>query len=172
MRAEVVTTARLSLRTASPGDFADLFKVVLSVPDLMRQVMSGKALSEEEALAFCNSKFDREGSGKGLGVLVERESNRVIGFAGLMPCDVLGELDFELGFVLARASQGEGYAQEIGMGQIDFGFKRLGCSRLLAQVSPGNPASIRTLQKIGMHWHSTIESESRGLRHVYVVMDT
>ncbi len=85
-----------------------------------------------------------------------------------MPCRALGADDFELGFVLAQSAWGRGYAQEIGHGQLRFGFERLGCRRLLAQVAPANAGSIRALERLGMRWHATVESEERGPRHVYV----
>lgn len=168
MRTEVIATARLSLCTASPADFRPLYEAVLSVPEVMCQVMGGHALSEEEARAFYEEKFDHEGTGTRFGVLVERHTARVIGFSGLMPCSVLGAPDHELGFVLAPQYWGKGYAQEIGKGQLAFGFAKLKCSRLLAQVSPQNPSSIRALERLGMLLHSTANSEGRGARHIYV----
>ena len=66
------------------------------------------------------------------------------------------------GVLVERAS-----AQVIGF-VLAFGLSTLGCTRLLAQVSPQNPASMGALEKIGMHLHSTVESEGPGQRHVYV----
>jgi [ribosomal protein S5]-alanine N-acetyltransferase len=167
-RTAVITTGRLELCAARPEDFLPLYESVLSVPEVMRQVMSGQVLREDAAQLFFTEKFDHAGTGQRPGILVERASAQVIGFAGLMPCSVLGASDFEIGFVLARAAWGRGYAQEIGRAQLAFGLSTLGCTRLLAQVSPQNPASMGALEKIGMHLHSTVESEGRGQRHVYV----
>ncbi len=168
MRTEVVGTSRLSLCGARAEDFASLYECVFSDFEVMRHVISGKPMSSEAAQAFYNDNFDAECSGQKPGVLVELASGEVIGFSGLMPCAVLGQREFELGFVLARKARGKGYAQEIGRAQLDFGFSKLKLNRLLAQVSPANIASMSALSKIGMQLHSTVESPGRGVRHVYV----
>ena len=115
--------------------------------------------------------FDHHASGKKLGVLIERATAQVIGFAGLLQCDVLGGPDYELGFVLRRSAWGRGYATEIGRGQLEYGFGTLGLGRLLALVSPKNSASITVLEKIGMKFHSTVVNDQRGDRQVYVVQN-
>jgi ribosomal-protein-alanine N-acetyltransferase len=168
MRTEVIGTSRLSLCSASAEDFPALFERVFSDAEVMRHVVSGQAMSLQAAEAFYAEKFDAHASGQKPGVLVERSSAQVIGFSGLMRCTALGENEFELGFVLARQAWGKGYAQEIGHAQLRFGFAKLKCGRLLAQVSPSNGASIAVLSKIGMQLHSTIQSPGRGTRHVYV----
>lgn len=99
---------------------------------------------------------------------MERASNDVIGFAGLIPCDSLGVADFKIGFVLAKPFWGRGYAQEIGRAQLEFGFSQLRCTRLLAHVSPQNPAAIKALESLGMRWHSSFDVAGRGPRHVYL----
>ena len=168
MRTEVVGTPRLSLCGARAEDFASLYESVFSDAEVMRHVISGKPLSSEAAQALYSENFDAECSGQKPGVLIERASGEVIGFSGLLPCTVLGHSDFELGFVLARKAWGKGYAQEIGRAQLHFAFSKLKLSRLLAQVSPANIASVSALSKIGMQLHSTVESPGRGVKHVYV----
>lgn len=168
MRIEVIGTPRLSLCSASSHDFPALFQRVLSDAEVMRYVIFGQPLTIQAAQALYSEKFDVEASGQKPGVLIERSSEEVIGFSGLMACSVLGEAEFELGFVLARWAWGKGYAQEIGHAQLQFGFSRLNCTRVLAQASPQNSGSIAALSKIGMRLHSTIESPGRGSRHVYV----
>lgn len=168
MRTVVIATARLCLCATQPSDLPVLHERVLSKPEVMRQVLAGQALSAADAQAFFGQQFDRVGTGTRLGVLVERASNEVVGFAGLMACDALGAADFEIGFVLAQPFWGRGYAQEIGRAQLEFGFSTLRCARLLGQVSPQNPASIKALERLGMRWHSSIEAAGRGPRHVYM----
>ena len=168
MRTEVVGTSRLSLCGAHPDDFAALFERVFSDAVVMRHVLGGMPLAEAAARAFYTEKLDTECTGQKPGVLVERASGEVGGFAGLMPCTVLGLADFELGFALARTAWGKGYAQEIGHAQLAFGFGKLGCNRLLSQVAPQNAGSIKALLAIGMQLLSTVESPGRGTRRIYV----
>jgi len=134
----------------------------------MSQAFEGKPLSRPESTDFFKNYFDHDGNGKQLGVLVLNGPGNIVGFAGLVECPVLGRKDYEIGFVLARKYWGKGYATEIGIAQIEYGMESAGCERLLALVSPANAASKSVLHKIGMIHHSTIETETRGIRDVYV----
>jgi RimJ/RimL family protein N-acetyltransferase len=106
-----------------------------------------------------------------MGVLVAKGSGLIIGLAGLLQCSELGRKDYEIGFVLAQKFWGKGYATEIGIAQIEYGLEVIGCERLLALVAPGNAASRSVIRKIGMRHHSTVDTESRGLRDVYVTVN-
>lgn len=150
------------------SDFSILYDTVYSDAQVMQHAFSGKPMPHGEAVDFFEKYFDHENSGTGLGVLAERESGDVIGSAGLVSCNVLGMADYEIGFVLRRTAWRKGYATEIGKAQLDYGFAKRSYSRLLAQVSPENHASIATIKKLGMRFHSTIHNPQRGARQVYV----
>jgi RimJ/RimL family protein N-acetyltransferase len=57
----------------------------------------------------------------------------------------------ELGYVLSRESWGHGYATEVARRLINFGFDDLGLRRITATCHPENLASVRVLEKSGMH---------------------
>jgi ribosomal-protein-alanine N-acetyltransferase len=161
---EIIATERLVLRTPLSSDLGVLYEHVISDSEVMRHAFAGRPFSSAETAKFFDEQFDHGGSGRKLGVLVERPSAAVIGFAGLLPCDVLGEADYEIGFVLRRSAWRRGYGTEIGFAQLNYGFNALDCRRLLAQASPENRASIATLRKLGMHFHSAVDNEERGNR--------
>jgi [ribosomal protein S5]-alanine N-acetyltransferase len=165
---EIIVTARLILRGPLSSDFPALYDHVFTDAAVMRHAFAGQPLSLQRATEFFEENFDHHVSGRKLGVLTERATTEVIGFAGLLSCNVLGEPDFEIGFVLRRSAWGNGYATEIGKGQLEYGFSVKGCRRLLAQVSPENSASIATVKKLGMKFHSTVRNQERGIRQVYV----
>ena len=167
MPTSTLTTERLLLRSALPQDFEQLFSGIFADEEVMRH-LSGVPLEAEKAQKLFADAFDHEGTGRKLGVLVERASLAVIGYAGLMECTALGEQDFELGFVLKRKVWGKGYATEMGRAQLEYGFKQTDRPRLLAQVRPANDASASALQKIGMVFHSEYERASRGTWHIYL----
>jgi [ribosomal protein S5]-alanine N-acetyltransferase len=165
---EIIVTPRLRLRSPIPSDLQILHDHVLSDAAVMQLALSGQPMLPPQSKEFIDRNFDHDASGKKLGVLIERATGQVIGFAGLLQSDVLGEIDYEIGFVLRRSAWSLGYATEIGRAQIEYGFATLGLRRLLALVSPKNGASISVLKKIGMELHTTVQSEQRGNRHVYV----
>lgn len=167
MTLELISTARLSLRCPDAKDGQSLYDNVFSDAAVMRFVFEGLPFTQQRAAEFFGSAFDHEKSGLKLGVLSERRTSAVIGFAGLMACATLGEHDYEIGFVLAHSACGKGYATEIGIAQLEYGFRTTGCNRLLAQVDPGNHPSVNVLRKIGMTFHSTVKTEGRGVRDIY-----
>lgn len=168
MAKTIITTRRLTLRSPREGDLDALHERVFSEADVMRHAFGGLPFSEARSAEFYAQAFDHEASGRKLGVLVETATEQVIGFSGLMACKALEVDDYEIGFVLAKPAWKKGYATEIGLGQLEYGFSVVGCSRLLAQVSPENSRSIAALERIGMLRHKTIESEGRGTRHIYM----
>ena len=144
---EIIVTPRLRLRRITGADVQLLHDHVLSDAAVMALALSGQPMSSSQSRDFIDRNFDHDGNGKKLGVLIERATEKVIGFAGLLQCDALGELDYELGFVLRRAAWGHGYATEIGRGQLEYGLNVLGLRRLLALVSPKNNVSTIVLKK-------------------------
>ena len=166
---DIIVTPRLILRTPLCHDLQSLHDHVLSNPNVMRFAFSGKVLSPEQSEAFFDANFDHDHTGRKLGILIERETSRFTGFAGLISCNALGQADYELGFMLRQDAWGRGYATEIGIGQIDYGFRTLVLRRVLAQVSSQNYGSMSTLNKIGMHFERSIHSEDRGSRSVYAI---
>jgi RimJ/RimL family protein N-acetyltransferase len=55
----------------------------------------------------------------------------------------------EIGYALAAAARGHGYAQEAGRAVVAFAFDVLGLNRLEADIDPRNEASPRVLERLG-----------------------
>ena len=104
MPTTVIATDRLILRSALPQDFEELFSRVFTDARVM-QHLSGAPLDREKAKKLFDEAFDHQGTGRKIGVLVERSGDAVIGYAGLKPFDALGEDDFEVGFVLQNEGE-------------------------------------------------------------------
>ena len=110
MTAEIITTRRPVLRSASDQDLGPLYGIVFSVLEVMTQAFEGKPLSRKQAADFFYSAFDHDGNGMQLGVLTLKGSGTIIGFAGLLESTTLGQQDFEIGFVLGQEYWGKSYA--------------------------------------------------------------
>jgi RimJ/RimL family protein N-acetyltransferase len=165
----ILTTPRLILRATLEADISILQNLIFGDSDVMRFAFSGASMARDAAEDFMRRFFTFGGSLTGMGVLTEKPTGEVIGFAGLSPCDALGADDFEIGFVLARWAWGRGIATEIGEAQLAFGFEQLKCGRLLGLVDPRNAPSIHALEKLGMRYLETIADPKRGGRRVYVI---
>ena len=86
--------------------------------------------------------------------VVEQASGTVIGECGLQYLD--GGTDIELGYKIARAHWGQGFAAEAARACLKWGLAERP-ERVVAIVDPANARSSRVLDKIGMvrvgTWH-------------------
>ena len=85
------------------------------------------------------------------------DPQRVIGFGGISLYPYLEQERVNLGYRFATSAWGRGYATELGMAALDFGFEEHGVDRIFGLVRPTHEASIRVLEKIGMLLHGTLD---------------
>lgn len=103
--------------------------------------------------------------------VVEQRTREVIGYCGLffLP-DINGQPEIELGYRLARATWGYGYATEAARAVRDFAFQTLCLKRLIAMIDPQNLASVRVAQKLGMQYEQEVMFEGYSHPdHVYAL---
>ena len=67
----------------------------------------------------------------------------------------------DLGYMLAAAQWGRGYATEIALKLIEAAFLELRAQRVISTVDVNNAASIRVLEKIGMRWEAVYRRHRR-----------
>ena len=83
---------------------------------------------------------------------VELGDGALAGFVGLNP--VPDELPpapaVEVGWRLARAHRGHGYATEAAWASIGFGFERLGLGEIVSFTATGNDRSRAVMERLGM----------------------
>lgn len=63
-----------------------------------------------------------------------------------------------MGYTIARAYWGQGYATEAAEALIDFGFGRMQLVRIEAVCLPDHVASARVLQKVGMQFEGVLHN--------------
>jgi len=89
----------------------------------------------------------------------ERSTGRLVGDVGLSPAD--GEPGvIKVGYTIAPAFQGRGYATEAVGALVDYAFERLGADVVRAYASADNVPSIRVAEKVGMRLVERIERRS------------
>jgi len=144
-----IITSRLHLRAFTAAD-QDAIHVVYSDPEVMRYVGHGAHRSMAETVRALRVYADiLDAHGYSFLAVVEREGGLVVGDAGLNPLGGRGP-DVELGYTVARAAWGRGYATEVGRALVEHAFTTLGVPRVVAQVEPANAASRHVLEKLGM----------------------
>ncbi len=95
--------------------------------------------------------------GFGLWAVVEKKSRTTMGYCGLSYFeDVGGKPEVEIGYRLATAHWGNGFATEAATAVRDYAWNVLSLTRLIALIDPRNTASIRVAQKLGMHYEKDV----------------
>ena len=160
-------TDRLRLRSLESRDVAAL--IDLWTDPVVTRFMGGprkaeelESIFEEGATQAGEDRFD-------LWPVEERETGEVIGHCGLLDKEVEGIGEIELIYVFTRSVWGRGYATEIGLALRVHAFEEMGLPRLISLIEPGNVASERVAQKVGMHLEREVVRPSGAVRRIYAI---
>ena len=146
-------TERLWLRPRTMADFGPCLAMDRD-PEVTRFV-SGPWRDPAAHEAFLRSRIETS-FGEGLGYWSIFPKSKVMSgpgrFAGwilLIPYDGHGP-EVEIGWRLIRSAWGRGFAAEAAWVVAEHAFATLGLARIVADIDPGNHASRKVAQKIGM----------------------
>lgn len=158
----MIETNRLLIRPYTIEDMHFLESLV-SDPQVVRFIGNGKPRTKEGARLFFNWNLShmKEDQLFGLQVLVEKTSGDLIGHAGLVPQEVDGVTEIEVGYWIAPAYWGMGFATEAAAAFRDIAFERLNEDRIIALIYPDNIASCRVAEKLGMHIWKEIKRHNK-----------
>jgi RimJ/RimL family protein N-acetyltransferase len=143
-------TERLLLRQWDESDL-EPFAALNSDPETMRYFPSMLNREQSDALAR-EISHAIEQEGWGLWAVEVVDGPRFVGFVGLN--EPRFEAHFtpaiEVGWRLARAYWGHGYATEAANAALDFGFRELGLQEVVAMVARHNARSRAVAKRLGM----------------------
>ena len=150
MKPVVFETERLVVRRWAPGDEAGVYALYgdravtrwLDTPTHTSLESSGAALRKFVA------RYESADPTKSWWALVDRGSGTIVGNGGVHP--IFDGAETEVGYHIARAHWGRGYATEYAAGAVRYGLEVLGLPKITAVTIPTNHASQRVMQKIGM----------------------
>jgi len=160
-----VETARLVLRRPQQGDL-DAYAELFADQEVVRYTSGVTKSRAETELAIERMIRHWDDHGVGLFSLVRKEDERVLGRVGFLLWDTeswqhamlrrpRGKTETEIGWTLARAHWGHGYATEGATAARDWALRELGLRRLISLIQRGNDASVRVARKLG----ETLERE-------------
>ena len=117
-----------------------------------------RRLTRDESDMWADSieqEFERDGFG--LWALELPGEVPFIGFTGLnrVPFEAHFTPAVEIGWRLARAFWGQGYATEAAHAAIQAGFRDLGLKEIVAETAEANLPSRRVMSRLGMHHDHT-----------------
>ncbi|MBX7222877.1 MAG: GNAT family N-acetyltransferase [Blastocatellia bacterium] len=170
-----LATERLRLRRFQEKD-APALAAYRSVPEIARY-QNWDSMTLQEARYFIGDQA--------LAVLGIPGQWLQIAIADLVTDELMGDLALcvkksfppfvELGYTLAPAFHGQGYATEAAQAVIKVIFERTSVEKIRAITDVRNEASIGVLKRLGMHLHSTIPvvfKGEEGFEHVFVLEKT
>jgi RimJ/RimL family protein N-acetyltransferase len=143
----ILETLHLTIQKWSMDDLRPAFEL-FSDAGIMRYIGSGKPFTLDDTGKFLIwiQKYQAE-NGFCRWKVVERSSGEIIGSCGFARLEDSGEIDF--GYVMRRASWGQGLATEAAEACMHHGFNNLGFREIIAMTVSENIASRRVLEKIG-----------------------
>ena len=165
-------TERLVLRPVVDADADDLFALD-NDPDVMRFINGGRPTSREtiatRTLPRLLHDYPCLGT-RGYWAAEERATGTFLGWFEFRPLDEHSPVVVELGYRLAAAAWGRGYATEGARALIRKGFAELGVRRVTANTMAVNVRSRRVMEKAGLRfvraftgdWPEAIEGSEHG----------
>ena len=151
MRISVIETPRLLVRAFREEDLDDL-TAMQGDPEVVRYLPWPLRTREQsqEWLAARIAATTLEADDDAVAYAVERRSDgRVLGSITLFLRSVEHQQG-EIGFVLERAAQGQGYAAEATAAVLDLAFPALDLHRVVGKADARNTASAALMQRLGM----------------------
>lgn len=147
-----IRTERLLLRRWRGDDLAP-FAAMNADREVMEYFPDVLSAEQSEALAArADASFDR--CGYGLYAVEVVGGPPFVGFVGLHPLEAETDLPFraeaEVGWRLARAAWGHGYATEAARACLCFGFQSCGLGEIVSFTSVANRRSEKVMERIGL----------------------
>jgi ribosomal-protein-alanine N-acetyltransferase len=147
----VLTTERLLLRPWLDAD-RDAFAAMSADREVMRYFPAHLRTRAESDAFVDRARQGIAERGWGWFVVEERASGAFLGVGGLAP--VRFEAPFtpavEIGWRLARAAWGHGFATEAARASVEFAFDELGLEKVVAIAVPANERSLAVMRRLGM----------------------
>jgi RimJ/RimL family protein N-acetyltransferase len=158
---KVVETDRLILRRMSLDD-AGFILGLLNDPSFLRYIGDKGVRTLEDARKYILTgpvaSYERHGFG--LYLTTRKEDGASIGICGLLKRDTLPDVDVGFAFLPEYCSMGYGF--ESASAVMAHGRRVLGLQRIVAVTSPGNLASMRLLEKLGMRFEGMVRLAEGG----------
>ena len=155
-----IETERLILRPFDEGDLDDEFSIIGDAETM--SFYRRPYTREEVAEIIANNIRTFETSGYGIFAVIDRRSGEYLGDCGITIQMIDGEEEFEVGYRIKKEKWGLGLAPEAAHAMVEYGFKKLGLSKICSYMTKDNHQSRRAAEKAGM----TLQKEYRNPRNL------
>lgn len=153
-------TKRLYLRKMKVSDASSLFSI-WSDPDVTKFMNVSSFTHENQAKEMIELLDGLTHANEAIRFsIIELESTQIIGSCGYNSLD-FENAKAEIGYDLAKAFWGKGYATEAVDSLVEYAFTALDFNRIEAKVHPDNMNSIKILQKLNFTFEGTLRQTER-----------
>ncbi len=148
----MIETERLKMRPITWDDLDWLFELRQD-PEVSRYL--GGVPTREKLETRTRFHINcHETLGIGMCIMTYKPDGKTIGFSGLQPLEVAGEI--EVGYSIGKEHWGLGIGTEACRGWLDYGFNKHGLERIIAVCDPNNFGSYHIMEKCGMKYEKHI----------------
>ena len=156
----MLETLRLRLLPWQPEDWL-LLRPLATNREVVRYISNGEPWPDERIREWATRQVTHFAKfGFCFWKLIHKETGEMIGFCGLQPVELEGAPEIEIGWWLAPAWWGQGYATESAREAMRDGFERTGLPRIVSIAMRENVASTHIMEKLGMKFER--ETTHRG----------
>lgn len=154
MQKYILSTERLNLRKMTRKDAENLM-VIFADTVAMKHYPSTK--NENETKKWIDWTLNNYTNyGVGLWIVEDKKTGDFLGQCGIVPQEVDGEIEMEIGYLFARHVWGNGYATEAALACKEYGFKKLKKEKMISLIDSANINSIKVAERIGMKMEKVI----------------
>ncbi|CAG9621924.1 GNAT family N-acetyltransferase [Sutcliffiella rhizosphaerae] len=155
MKNTVMSTERLTLREMNKDDVGNLMEI-FSDPVAMKYYPSTKDKSQTmEWIEWTLNNYNQYGVG--LWIVEDKVTGDFLGQCGLVPQEVDGEIEMEIGYLFVRSAWGNGYATEAALACKNYGFEQMKLRKIISLPDVDNVPSTKVAERIGMNIEKTVQ---------------
>jgi len=150
-----MSTDRLLINRITLDDAGFILKL-MNDKDWIKNIGDRGIRTIEEAEEYIRTRFLKTYNEVGFGFysLIIKETQQIIGIAGLVDREGIDHID--IGYGMLPEYRGKGYAFEATKAIYDYAYQDLKIDKIVAIVNPDNPGSIKLLTKLGLEFEKMI----------------
>lgn len=166
----VIETKRCYLREMTIQDLDELYEIYAGkgMTDYIEPLYEDRAEEEAYTKAYIKNMYGYYGYGMWL--VFDRTDDKMIGRAGLNNQEIKKNIELEMGYLIRKEYQGQGYAKEVCGAIIAYAKEALEFETVNCLVENGNEKSIHLLKQMGFIEKEKIALKGKKMkRYVYLL---
>lgn len=164
---EILRTERCYLRELTMDDMDALFSLY-GQPGVTEYMEGLYERREEEAYQRAYIENMYRYYGYGMWLVCKKDTGEVIGRAGLEHREYQGELELEMGYLIAPSEQRKGYATEVCKAIMKYAGEYLDFPTLNCLIEPENMISVHLVETLGFMYEGKMDVDGTEMnRYIY-----